>query len=355
MDSNQSPMVSIIVPVYGVEAYLSRCLDSILAQTYENLQIILVDDGSPDRCPAICDSYGKKDMRVSVLHKKNGGVASARNAGLGLAEGKYVTFCDSDDAYEPDFIQALASAMEDTKADVAGANHRKIYEDGREEATDHETGSYAFDDMEERLKYLIAYVMTDRHAWEVTTRMFRLDLIQSHRIRFSESCHNFAEDLGFLLEYSLYISRAESIETSGYLYFMRGESMMNSSKTRPMLDAVNEVSLQFQKRLNTEAPEQISSRYGPVLHFLIMMNQYSVAIRCSNYHHMETYLSTICRRSQWRELTEKIFSCRPLLETLFGKIPAGRILIFSRYLLGGSWLRFKIERFLFFKWNRYRD
>ena len=91
------PLISVIVPVYGVEAYLNQCIDSILAQTHKNLEIILVDDGSPDRCPTICDEYARKDSRVRVIHKKNGGLSDARNAGLEIATGEYIGFVDSDD------------------------------------------------------------------------------------------------------------------------------------------------------------------------------------------------------------------------------------------------------------------
>ena len=86
---NKEPMVSVIVPIYNVEKYLKRCIDSILNQTYKNLEIILVDDGSPDKCPQICDEYAKVDDRIIVIHNNNGGVSSARNASLDIAKGKY--------------------------------------------------------------------------------------------------------------------------------------------------------------------------------------------------------------------------------------------------------------------------
>ncbi|MBQ7001955.1 MAG: glycosyltransferase [Oscillospiraceae bacterium] len=94
---NENPLISIIVPVYKVEDYLSRCVDSLLDQTYDNLEIILVDDGSPDSCGAICDAYAARDRRVRVIHKKNGGLSSARNAGIDVARGDYLGFVDSDD------------------------------------------------------------------------------------------------------------------------------------------------------------------------------------------------------------------------------------------------------------------
>ena len=89
--------ISVVIPVYNVEPYLCRCLDTVINQTHQSLEIILVDDGSPDRCPEICDQYAEKDPRIKVIHKKNGGLASARNAGINEASGKYLFFVDSDD------------------------------------------------------------------------------------------------------------------------------------------------------------------------------------------------------------------------------------------------------------------
>lgn len=109
MEKNER--ISVIVPVYKVEAYLNRCVDSILAQTYRDLEVILVDDGSPDNCGAICDGYAAADSRVRVIHKENGGLSSARNAGMEIATGEYITFVDSDDWIEPEAYAHLLSVM----------------------------------------------------------------------------------------------------------------------------------------------------------------------------------------------------------------------------------------------------
>ena len=101
------PLISIIVPIYKVEPYLRRCLDSIVNQTYANLEIILVDDGSPDKCPQICDEYATKDNRIVVIHKKNGGLSDARNAGTACANGSYIYYIDSDDELPLNSIQSL--------------------------------------------------------------------------------------------------------------------------------------------------------------------------------------------------------------------------------------------------------
>lgn len=110
--------LSVVVPVYRVEKFLNKCVDSIIAQTYKNLEIILVDDGSPDNCPSICDEYARKDERVRVIHKKNGGLSSARNAGLQAATGGYVAFVDSDDWIRPTMYEELMYLAEDLDADV---------------------------------------------------------------------------------------------------------------------------------------------------------------------------------------------------------------------------------------------
>lgn len=119
-----SPLISIIVPIYNVEVYLQHCIDSIVEQSYTNLEIILVNDGSPDKCPHICDEYAKKDNRISVIHKENGGLSDARNAGIRICRGDFIFFVDSDDSITKDCIMQLVSAAKDSAADVIIAQHR---------------------------------------------------------------------------------------------------------------------------------------------------------------------------------------------------------------------------------------
>ena len=115
----KEPLISIIVPVYKVEQYLSKCVDSILAQTYRNLEVFLVDDGSPDNCGAICDELAQKDSRIRVIHKENGGLSSARNAALEVAEGEYFGFVDSDDWIEPEMYETLLAGIRKFDAQMA--------------------------------------------------------------------------------------------------------------------------------------------------------------------------------------------------------------------------------------------
>ena len=122
MRSCSHPQVTVIVPVYKVEKYLERCIDSIINQSYSNLEIILVDDGSPDRCPAICDSYALREERIKVIHKENGGLSSARNAGINEANGQYFCFVDSDDYILPDMIEQLVRSAQTFRTSISACS-----------------------------------------------------------------------------------------------------------------------------------------------------------------------------------------------------------------------------------------
>lgn len=116
---NSQPKISVLVPVYKTEGLLDRCVESIVGQTYKNLEIILVDDGSPDNCPAMCDEWAEKDSRIRVIHKENGGVSSARNAALDIATGDYIGFVDSDDWIEPEMYSSLIQKISESGKNIA--------------------------------------------------------------------------------------------------------------------------------------------------------------------------------------------------------------------------------------------
>ncbi|MBQ2835559.1 MAG: glycosyltransferase [Clostridia bacterium] len=119
-------LISVIVPIYNVEKYVKRCIDSIINQTYTNLEIILVDDGSPDNCGKICDEYAEKDARIKVIHKENGGLSDARNAGIDIAKGEYIAFVDSDDFIATNMYEVLYKNIKETNSDIAIANYYKF-------------------------------------------------------------------------------------------------------------------------------------------------------------------------------------------------------------------------------------
>lgn len=123
------PQISVIVPVYNVEKYIDRCIQSILGQTYSDFELILVDDGSPDNAPAMCDEWATKDSRIRVIHKENGGLSSARNAGIQAATGEHLIFIDSDDVIHPDCLRILMTCIQNTGAEIAMGRFTRFHEE----------------------------------------------------------------------------------------------------------------------------------------------------------------------------------------------------------------------------------
>lgn len=163
-EMSRNPLISIIVPIYNVEKYLNKCIDSIINQEYKNLEIILVDDGSPDNCGRICDEYKGKDSRIKVIHKKNGGLSSARNAGLDIATGDYIGFVDSDDYIEPSMYSKLLQAMTEEKCPLAICGTTYVFEDGKRiEKTP--AGNVLVMNFEEALTEMNQYRYFDMGAW----------------------------------------------------------------------------------------------------------------------------------------------------------------------------------------------
>ncbi len=128
------PLISVIIPIYKVEEYLNECVESVINQTYKNLEIILVDDGSPDNCPQICDDWAKRDNRIKVIHKQNGGLSSARNAGLDICTGDYIGFIDSDDWVDVKFYETLYNNLIKNHADISRIGVCKVFKDHKLES-----------------------------------------------------------------------------------------------------------------------------------------------------------------------------------------------------------------------------
>lgn len=141
------PTISVIVPVYRVEDYLDRCVESILSQTFTDFELILVDDGSPDHCPAMCDSWAKKDSRIKVIHKENGGLSDARNVGFEASCGEWISFVDSDDYVHPAMLQALYDAVQKFKVKVSICGFKRTQGESLEENPDLAANLWSAEDL----------------------------------------------------------------------------------------------------------------------------------------------------------------------------------------------------------------
>lgn len=173
-------MISIIVPVYKVEPYLHQCVDSILAQTYRDIEVLLIDDGSPDRCGEICDEYAEKDSRVRVFHTENRGLSVARNLGLREAKGEYIGFVDSDDWIEPDMYEVLLRRMQETGADIGVCGY---WEENDSTSTPSRISDAIFEGTDS-LKALLDRKISN-HAWN---KLYRRTVFES--VSFPEGCNH---------------------------------------------------------------------------------------------------------------------------------------------------------------------
>ena len=233
-DSNlvQEPLISVIVPVYNTAGYLPQCIDSLLAQTHKNLEIFLVDDGSTDVSGAICDAYAEADARIAVIHKRNGGVSSARNVALELAKGEYIGFVDSDDRIQPDMYSALLEAIAATKCDVVICGMSFLTDKGRylrSELTDDEAALYQSD----MLKAL--YGTPNPLGGGCCNKLFRSETIDG--LRFDESL-TMAEDWIFLFEAFQRCSSGMKIGAALYNVVERPNSATRGNEIEALYDII---------------------------------------------------------------------------------------------------------------------
>ena len=216
----KNDMISIIIPIYNVEKYLEKCLDSILNQTYKNLEIILIDDGSTNNSPNICNSYCEKDKRIKIIHKNNEGVSSARNKGIELSKGKYIVFIDSDDYVSNEHIEVLYDCIISNNVDLVISNLIDISEDGI--ILNNEEKESFLMNKDQCLKELLS---EDNFYHLCCGNIYRKDLLE--KIRFNCK-YRIAEDLDFLYRYIKQISSAYFLSKNTYYYLKREGSATNS-------------------------------------------------------------------------------------------------------------------------------
>ena len=227
--------LSIIVPVYGVEQYLRKCVDSLLNQDMDNYEIILVDDGSPDECPQICDSYVAAHKNIQVVHRKNGGLSAARNSGIEVARGEYIMFVDSDDYIEPNVLKGLMEQVERDKLDVLRYRLQYVnpqYEVYNPYKSDPFKGNDYSKIPTDGVSFLNARMNTQCYAWAFILKRELLDgYIFTHGIYF--------EDTDWTPRMLVRAKRVASTETVVYNYLMREGSItkaINRGKQKKVLD-----------------------------------------------------------------------------------------------------------------------
>lgn len=222
----EKALVTVIVPIYQVAEYLPDCIESIRRQTYRRLQILLIDDGSPDDCGQICDHYAHIDSRIQTIHRPNGGVGAARNTGLDAANGDYICFVDGDDQIAQDMVQCALTELE---KEVCGLctwgfqlwkNGKTIYSGRRRKKV------FRFDTEGEKARFLCRWFFTARTGWEVCRGIFQKALIDRFQLRFGDA--SLGEDMDFTFRYLLHCQGFCSIPKPLYVYRIHSSSAMRS-------------------------------------------------------------------------------------------------------------------------------
>lgn len=224
-----SKKVSVIIPVYNVEKYLRRCVDSVLAQTYKNIEVILVNDGSPDRCPQICDEYVESDSRIKVIHKKNGGLSSARNAGLDSSTGDYITFVDSDDWIAPDTYEHSIGMMNVYSADVVQFDYITTKEYTLNTHNEDEVIE-TYEGLDILRYYLLSTYKTG--SYSVCRCLFPRDAIGD--VRFREGKIN--EDIDFKYKVLRNTKKLAVTNLVKYFYYQHGETISSGGLRKKDFD-----------------------------------------------------------------------------------------------------------------------
>lgn len=250
-----APELSVIIPVYNVENYLTRCVDSIRKQTFTNLEIILIDDGSTDESGRLCDELAKEDSRIKVIHKENEGQGIARNCGLDIALGTYVAFVDSDDFMEKDTYEYTIQQMKESDAEVACFGY--IKEDNKGQIVDQtKIRDKVYRDNEIKRKFALHFFGDDPNDDDLRgvsacMSVYRMDIVRKHGVKFPSERAVFSEDTIFNLEYCRYIKAAVAINKMFYHYclkedsFSRGYQKERLTKAEAFVDLLTEYAQQF--------------------------------------------------------------------------------------------------------------
>lgn len=342
--------ISVIVPVYNAEKYLQRCVDSILAQIFTDFELILVDDGSLDNSGKICDTYAEKDHRVRVIHQPNRGVACARNSALDIVEGKYITFCDSDDSWEPILLSEAYREMKKYRADCVTYNYVMFKEKQDVVQSNFWPGVFNLQDDEAKVDYLIKILLSYKHGYEVWNHLFKRDIIEKNNIRFCTECGDFGEDVGFVFKYLCYAKIVYCSEKKSYNYFVNKGSIMDQSKAKIRLNELNEVCYDIEKIYCAVFQKRELRKQFSIIHFLIMNQQYSKMVFTSKYSELGSEIKKIERTSWYKKQVKGLGQCYEKLCEYYGTKVAKQIILFSKYCLHTNWKRFSIESLIFYKW-----
>ena len=315
-------LVSIIVPVYNVERYLEECVQSLVKQTYSDIEIILVDDGSKDSSGKMCDQFEKEDSRIKVIHKENAGLGFARNSGLDVAKGKYVTFIDSDDVADENLIENLIKGIHENKADTCIGGFKRITENGKIVFQErYNKKIYAGSDVYQELFARMLGSDADKHdairmsVWNV---LYSMEIIKAKTIRFPSERVLISEDIIWDSEYYRYSKITAVIESTAYKYRITPGSLTQKykpDKFEMICNLYNVLCEQVEDNLNMKTRLQ---------------RQFFVNLR--DCIHQEKQSISKSSKKTYRDKIEKIIN-NTTVEQISGEYPINKIQLKPRVFI----------------------
>ena len=262
-------MVSIIVPIYNIEGYIRECIDSILAETYPDFVLILVDDGSPDNCGRICDEYAEKDVRIKVIHKENGGLTSARNAGLSVAKGDWIMHVDGDDWIEPDMIESLIEAAKAAEADLVFGDFIKYGAN----AGNKQLPSWSSDKIDSLSRY-IAYSMTT-----IWGSIAKRSLYTEHSLKSPDGV-SYCEDFHLIVRLCHFANKIVNVHRPFYHYRYRPTSIMSNMSRKTEADE----QWVYQDTIRFFQEQGVYEEYKKVMSWRVLKGAQELLLAPSEHH-----------------------------------------------------------------------
>ncbi len=350
MEPAMTVKVSIIVPVYNVEQYLEECIRSCVNQTWRNLQIVLIDDGSSDSSASICNQWAEKDERIIVIHCKNGGVSRARNKGIEIADGDLICFVDGDDTADSQMIECAIKEMKQD-VDLVVWGYQTV--DSDKDTLDRKLPENAviyFETDRERAEYISRTFLSPDHTWAVWNKMFRKEKIDTYLPPFPEHIQ-IAEDLCFNFHYLLNSQKIVTISKALYSYRIRSDSAMGKAKLRMDYNRVLHLASSMRdylKRTNCAAEEKLF----PVYMYRLLENEHERVsdFPLTDYPELREELGKDSMElAFFREQFEKPSHLFPELKELYGKVKALRVINYVEYICNGNRLKYHLYRMII-KW-----
>lgn len=280
------PLISVIVPCYNVEKYLPQCVDSIMGQTYRNLEIILVDDGSPDRCGEICDEYAATDSRIRVIHKPNGGLADARNVAIDIAKGCFLSFVDSDDFISPFYIEGLYQIMEETDSDISACSYIKVEEGRMSELSTiaERKHSYVVWTRDSAIREMFYQKSIEPTAWG---KLFRREVFEG--VRYPKG--KLYEDWGCIFDLLVNCRSVAYTRNQWYCYLLRKNSILGrfNPNRLDILDLLDSLELRLRNERSVYLKSVVSRNLSAHFNILGLMVRYHMEDK-TNKHRCWDYI-----------------------------------------------------------------